>query len=333
MKTKRFIQLTLVFFAFIIWACEEYQPYEKQVTDFSIHLNKVVKQKNLSSVCADFSVTYNTRVHVSKIALSIAPLMTDVKRGSKVCSVQHVGYPHYEITVSDSTDCEECFAAVFAVVDGKDTVWSNVMPIEVHATEYGDSVLNGHRYVDLGLPSGTLWAECNIGAQEPREAGYMFAWGEVEPKESYTWETYKYCKGTKSSLTKYNTETSYGETPDNLTVLEDEDDAAYLLWGEGWHIPSPVQFEELSYYCYILYEAQGKNNGFRVVGLNGKEIYLPGEGSRLGWYWSNALSASTRVTFPSEACGWKQWSTSQRVSNTFRYKQGMIRPVCKSVRQ
>ena len=60
---------------------------------------------------------------------------------------------------------------------------------------------NGHEYVDLGLPSGTLWATCNIGAASPEEHGDYFAWGETKPKDAYNWENYKYCNGTSNQLT------------------------------------------------------------------------------------------------------------------------------------
>ena len=55
------------------------------------------------------------------------------------------------------------------------------------------SGLDSHVYVDLGLPSGTLWATCNVGANAPEECGYYFAWGETEFKDSYSWSNYKYC--------------------------------------------------------------------------------------------------------------------------------------------
>lgn len=329
MKRTSFIPILFVLIICVVWACAEYQPYDNQVTEFSIRLNKVIKQKNNSSINADFSIIYNNSERVSQIALSLSPIMSEVKNVRNVCSVQHVGYPHYEITVPDSMDSAECFAAVFAVIDERDTLWSNVMRAEISSVEYGDSTLNGYRYVDLGLPSGTLWAECNIGAQNPRETGYFFAWAEIEPKESYTWETYKYCNGSKSSLTKYNTQTIFGDNPDGLSVLEDSDDAAFVLLGNSWHIPSPVQFEELRYYCNILYEIQGKMEGFRVIGLNGKEIFLPGEGINSGWYWANSLSTSTYIMHSYEASGWSQSSANQRLTTNPRYKKGMIRSVCK----
>ena len=62
---------------------------------------------------------------------------------------------------------------------------------------------NGHDYIDLGLPSGTMWATCNVGAESPDQYGDYFAWGETTPKATYNWSTYKYCKGDYNMLTKY----------------------------------------------------------------------------------------------------------------------------------
>ena len=107
-----------------------------------------------------------------------------------------------------------------------------------HGSPSGD-----YDYVDLGLPSGTLWATCNIGATSPEEYGNYYAWGETEPKETYTDANYKYSNGAAtmvtSSLTKYN-------SSDGLTVLEPSDDAAYVNMGENWHMPTWAQFQELT---------------------------------------------------------------------------------------
>jgi hypothetical protein len=96
-------------------------------------------------------------------------------------------------------------------------------------------------YVDLGLPSGTLWATCNIGANSPEEYGYYFAWGETEGyndgKTTFDWSTYKWCNGSYDSLTKYKYSSSYG-TYDYKTELDLDDDAAYVNWGAEWCMPS-----------------------------------------------------------------------------------------------
>ena len=90
--------------------------------------------------------------------------------------------------------------------------------------------------VDLGLPSGTIWAACNLGASSPEECGDYYAWGETEPKDKYSWNTYKF--GTENNLTKYNKE-------DKKTILDPEDDAAHVALGGKWHIPTREQIQEL----------------------------------------------------------------------------------------
>ena len=66
------------------------------------------------------------------------------------------------------------------------------------STSYAQTnVIDGHEYVDMGLPSGTLWATCNIGAESSTDFGDYFAWGETEPKEEYTNENYKFFEGYK----------------------------------------------------------------------------------------------------------------------------------------
>ena len=98
--------------------------------------------------------------------------------------------------------------------------------------------VNGHEYVDLGLPSGTLWATCNIGANTPEEYGDYFAWGETQTKDTYSWSTYQYANGTfwqDPQLTKYCTDANYGYNgfTDNLTTLQASDDPATANWGSG----------------------------------------------------------------------------------------------------
>ncbi len=62
-----------------------------------------------------------------------------------------------------------------------------------------DGIIGGHEYVDLGLPSGTLWATYNLGATSPYEKGQFFAWGEVESKDDFSWENYRFFKGYDSN--------------------------------------------------------------------------------------------------------------------------------------
>lgn len=158
----------------------------------------------------------------------------------------------------------------------------------------------GHDYVDLGLSSGTLWATCNVGALKPHEYGIFFSWGETEPKNNYDWSTYKYCKGDSDRMTKYCEFKNYG-TVDKMTELELEDDAASMIWGEGWHMPSMEQLDELVMECTWTWSTQNDRKGYIVKSKkNDNSLFLPAAGSRgfgpvnggYGEYWSLSLSRS-----------------------------------------
>ena len=94
-----------------------------------------------------------------------------------------------------------------------------------------------HQYVDLGLPSGTKWAVCNLGAEDddPEAVGDYYAWGETTPKETFSKTNYKWWDAENQRYTKYNTGGS----------LEPEDDAATVNWGSGWSTPTEEQWTEL----------------------------------------------------------------------------------------
>ncbi len=141
----------------------------------------------------------------------------------------------------------------------------------VNGTGKGTKYYNNHRnnwfnyieYVDMGLTSGTLWGTMNIGASAPEELGNLFAWGEIVPKTEGNWNNYKYGTST-SNITKYN-------TTDGKNKLENEDDIAHLLFGEGWAIPTPEQWNELgrgSKYDIIndsMVQFISNNNGNKVI--------------------------------------------------------------------
>ena len=136
-----------------------------------------------------------------------------------------------------------------------------------------------HEYVDLGLPSGTLWATCNVGANSPEEYGDYFAWGETSPKEVYDWSTYRWCKGAYDKLTKYCTVNSLGVV-DNKVELEPEDDAAYVNWGPSWRTPTTEQQEELIDNCRWTVETRNGVEGRLLTGPNGNTLFLPAAGYR-----------------------------------------------------
>ncbi|MBQ3804318.1 MAG: hypothetical protein II844_00740 [Prevotella sp.] len=124
-------------------------------------------------------------------------------------------------------------------------------------------VRSTHDYVDLGLTSGTKWATCNVGATTPEGYGDYFAWGEISPKNDYSWETYKWCNGSGTSLTKYNTSSEYGPVIDNKSTLDASDDAAHMNWHGAWRMPTGDEIYELLIGCYWEWTEDYNNTGVK----------------------------------------------------------------------
>ncbi len=183
-----------------------------------------------------------------------------------------------------------------------------------------------YKAVDLGLPSGTLWADRNVGADAPEAYGDYFAWGEVTPKTEYNWSTYKWCNGSSSSMTKYCTNSSYG-TVDGKTVLDLEDDAAYVNMGAEWRMPTRSEQDELLNNCTWTWTTQNGVKGYKVTGNNGNSIFLPAAGYRYnsslysdgslddysrGDYRSSSLNEGSSssvyyLAFDSDGYGWNKY--------------------------
>ena len=128
-------------------------------------------------------------------------------------------------------------------------------------------------YVDLGLPSGNLWAKCNLGASAPEAYGDYYAWGEVEPKQEYTKSNHKWYKegAPSQGFTKYNNE-------DGKLTLEDEDDAVIQKIGNGWRTPTLADFRELTNQKYTTIEKTTLNGvaGYQITSKkNKKSIFIP----------------------------------------------------------
>ena len=160
--------------------------------------------------------------------------------------------------------------------------------------------LEGHRYVDLGLPSGTLWADCNVGAKDVYDAGFFISWGETKPKDTrnYLPTSYKYYKETTIThqvkqtvfkLLKYNNDTRYGVV-DNKKELDDVDDAATLNWGKAWCTPTKEQMRELRDQCRWQSLFLNGKNYLKIIGKNGNYILLP----VWGYYVENMVSAGSK---------------------------------------
>lgn len=148
-------------------------------------------------------------------------------------------------------------------------------------------------YVDLGLPSGNLWAECNLGASSPEAYGDYYAWGEVEPKQEYTYPNHKWYKegAPSQGFTKYNNE-------DGKLTLEDEDDAVIQKLGNGWRTPTLADFRELTNQKYTTIKKTTLNGvaGYQITSKkNGKSIFIPFAGFKRDKPQTREISADEEV--------------------------------------
>ena len=169
--------------------------------------------------------------------------------------------------------------------------------------------IGGYTYVDMGLPSGTLWATYNVGAETPSEYGDHFAWGETEPKSLYDKDTYAFFTGFSDGVmsmpqySKYVWDKRCGKQ-DYKLILEDVDDAATVNWGSEWCMPTIEQYAELDKYCKV-WRKDIVVNGKTIIGaivescINGNRMYIPYAGWEAGtipnsymhgWYWTAEVS-------------------------------------------
>lgn len=196
--------------------------------------------------------------------------------------------------------------------------------------------------IDLGLPSGLLWADRNIGNNsQDIDHGIHYTWGGIRSypdddsaPRAFTWGTYKHGKG-KRDLTKYCTDSRFG-TKDGKTQLDSEDDAVQMygkthskthkvtIWDDNWRMPTDKDFEELMKKCTWTWENHQGFGGYRVKGPNGNSIYLPASGYRKGsgspnslgvggYYWTSTLCSdfpyyAYSVVFDEESIGWNNGS-------------------------
>lgn len=202
---------------------------------------------------------------------------------------------------------------------------------------------NGFEYVDLELPSGNLWAVTNVGADKETDFGDYFAWGEIKPKEVYTWKTYKWCEQKYSKLTKYCMDAAFGggDFTDDITHLEPEDDVANVLMKGKWHIPSDKDVEELMNNTTGSWESNYNGtsiSGLVLTGKNKKQLFLPAVGYKdndntfnvdfAGYYWISELNTNAS----SDNCETfvvRKNKNELFVTTDERYYGNCIRPVLK----
>ena len=237
------------------------------------------------------------------------------------------------------------FVYIFTNWTENDTVVSDSFSYTFDVTGNRNLVANFAlpAYVDLSLPSGTLWASCNLGANMPDEYGDYFAWGETEPKGYYDCDNYRYCHGCDVdddmnyiSMTKYCTDSYYGYNgfTDDLTILLPDDDAATVNCGEEWRMPTAEEWEELmNNTSHSFYTTSKDVNGLLLTATNGAKIFLPAAGfsSNMLWYAGSCgsyLTKSLDNEAPYNAWGLFFSSEGARMTSSLRFLGQSVRAVC-----
>ena len=237
-------------------------------------------------------------------------------------------------------DMSDFYPLGFSTVDevlfakfGLDLPWSD----EVTFTNESQ-----HEYVDLGL--SVKWATCNVGASKPEEAGCHYAWGELEEKDNYIVENYKfYDSDDYYRINKYNSNSLDGKDgfTDDKMILDPEDDVAHVKWGGKWRMPTAEEWEELIEDCTWEWVKVNGMGGYRISGkkpgYKDRSIFLPASGSYLrmdnefdlygktGDYWSSSRSTDN---YYRPASGFFIDRFEYKKSVTSRHLPKSIRPVC-----
>ncbi|MBR5984082.1 MAG: hypothetical protein IK025_10250, partial [Bacteroidales bacterium] len=195
------------------------------------------------------------------------------------------------------------------------TAYGDVMSFTTE-TSATTGTLNGHEWVDLGLPSGTRWATCNVGSDTPEGYGNYYAWGETTTKSSYMDNNYTYTG--------------------NPTTLPSNRDAATANWGSGWRMPTKAEMEELNTNCTMTWTTQNGVNGSLFTGPNGNSIFLPAaghyRGSSLYYAGSSGLYWSSSRYSDDASRAWPLWISSSAcgMSDLLRFYGQSVRAVCLS---
>ncbi|MBQ8866076.1 MAG: Ig-like domain-containing protein [Bacteroidaceae bacterium] len=310
---------------YIDWA-SGYRYYGRTIRPVRVKNVQTVEVTSITLNLTELSVKVGETTQLSATVLPENASNKDIKWESSNADVATVDETGKVVAVAVGTCTIICSATDGSRVNAK---------CLVTVLNGNSGTLDGHVYVDLGLPSGTLWATCNVGANSPEEYGDYFAWGETEPKNDYSWSTYKYCKGSDDTMTKYCTSSSYG-TVDNKTELEAIDDAATANWGSDWQMPNYEQFKELynNNYTTTTWTRMNGKYGCEITSKsNGNSIFLPAAGYSIdtslnkadsfGNYWSRSLStdASRFARYLSNYAGYISTSIY------YRYYGQSVRPV------
>ena len=185
-------------------------------------------------------------------------------------------------------------------------------------------------FVDMGL--SVRWATCNVGANSPEEYGDYFAWGEIGVKQYYDIDNYIWCNGKPGTITKYCTDETAG-SPDYNIHLDASDDAARVILGDRWRMPTLDEFKELIDNSSINWTKLNGVNGYELTSIiNGNSIFIPAAGcmyysemsnGEFGYYWTSTLD----LTDSNRAMQFGFNNSNYKLSGSTRYYGQPVRPV------
>ena len=315
MNMKNIIGILIVgmFLAFLATSCHkegiELNPLA-QIDLELVNSNKMISKASVAEFEARVLVEYEYDTAEYKctfIKKSNGTYIYDITRSDIVYASREIPFRIYvDAVIGNERLTGESETRTISVDDGAIIVSFNLW-----------AYMGGHLYVDLGLPSGTLWSVCNMGADKPEEFGAYYAWGETTTKSSYNWNTY-----------------SIGAELDSLPALDEAHDAAATNWGYGWRMPSREDFDEIVTYCTKTWTTRNNVNGYLIKGPNGNTMFLPASGGRgdgniyesgsCGFYWLNSVYTNDTQF----AWGFILDSDSIYETSYYRMYGQTIRPVC-----
>jgi hypothetical protein len=270
-------------------------------------------------------------------------LMTETADGvSQTVVKNNITTTSCDYHISELASARDALKVYFRIVARSKKNTSSILSYTEFMPLVHRATMQPPEMVDLGLPSGTLWAVTNLGATVSTDPGNYYAWAETtgydEGKTTFSWKNYSYCNGTNNSLTKYCSKRSYGRV-DNITLLDGNDDMFKKGCGNQYSIPTKEDWEELLMQCTWMWFVDGK---FVIVrGPNNNTITLPMAGYRSGqdlydngtdgYYWSSTLDKES----PDDA--WfmhvkNSKGVPRQIYSYYRSQGRSIRPVKHSVK-
>lgn len=251
-----------------------------------------------------FADTYFNRIKTSLVSNGYTKTSSEITDSSVIINYSKIEPYFIDLKIGKAQDKT-------STTDQFYQVYLQCLFADDHNNKPLSGVLNNHGWIDLGLPSGLLWATCNIGATNPEDYGDLFAYGETRSKSVFGNNNY------------YSS--SYG-------CLSYSNDAASVNWGRGWRMPTKIEFEELINNCTWKWVTQNGKKGYKVIGPNGNSIFLPAAGyspdngryctERDGIYWSSNAG--------SDGHAWTLYFYlgTYKTHEYLRYWGHSIRPVC-----